>query len=83
MFPYIYYGIAAWCQATHDYLRNIFILQKRDLRLMSFAGSGSHAIPFVYFIILRVSLRNLLVRATCVVVPLELAMSSSLVWLFW
>lgn len=45
MFPYIYYGIAAWAQPAQGYLRNIFILQTRDLRLMFFAGSGSHAIP--------------------------------------
>ena len=33
-------------------------------------------------IILRVSFRNLLLRAACVVVPLDLAMSSFLVFLF-
>ena len=44
-FPHIYYGIGGWVQAAQAYLRNSFILQKRDLRLMFFAGSGSHPIP--------------------------------------
>ena len=45
IFPYTYYGIAAWGQAAQVYLRKIFILQKRALRLMFFAGNRSHAIP--------------------------------------
>ena len=43
--PYTYYGIAAWGQAVQVYLRKVFILQKRALRLMFFAGNRSHAIP--------------------------------------
>ena len=45
IFPYTYYGIAAWGQAAQIYLRKVFILQKRALRLMFFAGNRSHAIP--------------------------------------
>ena len=45
IFPYTYYGIASWGQAAKVYLRKIVILQTRALRLMFFAGSGSHAIP--------------------------------------
>ena len=57
-FPYIYYGIAAWAQAEQGYLRNILILQKRALRLMFFAGSGSHAI--VLFLAANILPRNML-----------------------
>ena len=45
IFPYTYYGIAAWGQAAQVYLRNVFILQKRTLRRMFFAGNRSHVIP--------------------------------------
>ena len=45
IFPYTYYGIAAWGQAAQVYLRKVFILQKRVLRLMFFVGNRSHAIP--------------------------------------
>ena len=45
IFPYTYYGIAAWGHAAQVYLRKVFILQKRALRLMFFAGNRSHAIP--------------------------------------
>ena len=45
IFPYTYYGFAAWGQAAQVYLRKVFILQKRALRLMFFAGHRSHAIP--------------------------------------
>ena len=45
IFPYTYYGIAAWGQTAQVYLRKVFILQKRALRLMFFAGNRSHAIP--------------------------------------
>ena len=45
IFPYTHYGIAAWSQAAQVYLRKVFILQKRALRLMFFAGNRSHAIP--------------------------------------
>ena len=45
VFPYTYYGIAAWGQAAQIYLKKIFILQKRALRLMFFAGNRSHAVP--------------------------------------
>ena len=39
IFPYTPYGIAAWGQAAQVYLRKVFILQKRALRLMFFAGT--------------------------------------------
>ena len=45
IFLYTHYGIAAWGQAAQVYLRKVFILQKRALRLMFFAGNRSHAIP--------------------------------------
>ena len=45
VFPYTYYGIAAWGQAAQIYLKKIFILQKRALRLMFFVGNRSHAVP--------------------------------------
>ena len=45
IFPYAYYGIAAGSQVAKVYSRKIFILKTRALRLMFFAGSGSHAIP--------------------------------------
>lgn len=45
IFPYTYYGIAVWGQAAQVYLKKVFILQKRALRLMFFAGNRSHAIP--------------------------------------
>ena len=45
IFPYTYYGIAAWGQTAQVYLRKFFILQKRALRLIFFAGNISHAIP--------------------------------------
>ena len=44
IFPYTHYGIAGWGQAAQVYLRKVFILQKRALRLMFFAGNRSHAI---------------------------------------
>ena len=44
IFPYTYYGIAAWGQAALVYLK-VFILQKQALRLMFFAGNRSLAIP--------------------------------------
>ena len=37
-------SIAAWGQAAQVYLRKIFILQKRVLEPMFFAGNRSHAI---------------------------------------
>ena len=43
--PYINYGILAWGQAAQTYLDKILILQKKALRLMSFAGYRDHAIP--------------------------------------
>ena len=43
--PYTYYEIASWGQAAQVYLRKVFILQKRALRLIFFAGNRSHAIP--------------------------------------
>ena len=45
IFPYTHHGIAAWGQAAQVYRRKVFILQKRALRLMFFAGNRSHAIP--------------------------------------
>ena len=45
IFPYTYYGIAAWGQAAQVYLKKVFILQKRALRVMFFADNRSHAIP--------------------------------------
>ena len=45
IFPYTYYGIAVWGQAAQVYLKKVFILQKRALRPMFFAGNRSHAIP--------------------------------------
>ena len=39
IFPYTYYGIAVWGQAVQVYLKKVFILQKRALRLMFFAGN--------------------------------------------
>ena len=45
VFPYTYYGSAAWGQAALVYLKKVFILQKRALWLMFFAGNRSHAIP--------------------------------------
>ena len=49
IFPYTYYGIATWGQAAQVFffLRKIFILKKRALRLMFFAGNRSHAIPLL------------------------------------
>ena len=44
IFSYTYYGIAAWGQAQ-AYWKKVFILQKRALRLMFFAGNRSHAMP--------------------------------------
>ena len=38
-------GIAAWAHAVQVYLRKVFILLKRALRLMFFAGKRSHAMP--------------------------------------
>ena len=45
IFPYTYYGIAAWGQAALVYLKKVFILQKRAFRLMFFAGNRYHVIP--------------------------------------
>ena len=39
------FPIAAWGQAAQVYLKKVFILQKRALRLMFFADNRSHAIP--------------------------------------
>ena len=47
IFPYTHYGIAAWGQAAQVYLKKVFILQKRALRLMFFADNRSHAIPLL------------------------------------
>ena len=44
IFPYTHYGIATWGQAAQ-----VFILQKRALRLMFFAGNRSHATPLFVF----------------------------------
>ena len=44
IFPSTYYGIAARGQAAQVYFRKMFILQKRALRLMFFAGNRSRAI---------------------------------------
>jgi len=46
IFPYTYYGIAAWGQAAQVYFRKVFILQKRALRLMFFAGNRSDLMLF-------------------------------------
>ena len=51
-------GIAAWGHAAQVYLRKVFILQKRALRLMFFAGKRSHAIPL--FVSANVSPLNML-----------------------
>ena len=45
IFPYTHYEIAARGQAALVYLKKVFILQKRALRLMFFAGNRSHVIP--------------------------------------
>ena len=45
IFPYTYYGIATRGQAALGYLKKVFTLQKRVLRLMFFAGNRYHAIP--------------------------------------
>ena len=44
IFPYTYYGIAAWGQAAQAHLRKVFILQKRALRLMFFPGNRSRGL---------------------------------------
>ena len=55
--PYLTYALAAWGQAAHTHLEQLLKLQKRAVRLMSFAHYQSHAIPlFQYFNILPIGL---------------------------
>ena len=57
--PYISYGLIAWGQAANIYLDKVLILQKRALRLMSFADSKAHSAPlFVHSRILPVTMPN-------------------------
>ena len=83
IFPYTHYGIAAWGQAAHVYLRKVFIVKKRALRLTFFAGNRSHAIPFfvsdnvtTYLPILRVriSVIFLLIHLTFIHMTLDFLM---------
>ena len=43
--PYLTHGLPAWGHAGKMYLNKILILQKRALRLLSFADVRDHAIP--------------------------------------
>ena len=47
IFPYTHYRIAAWGHAAQVYLRKVFILKKRALRLMFFARLGTDLMLFL------------------------------------
>ena len=44
--PYITYGLISWGNACKTFLDQILVLQKRALRLIYFAETNDHAIPF-------------------------------------
>ena len=44
--PYLSYGICVWGLAAKSYINKLLVLQKRALRLIYFAPSNAHAIPF-------------------------------------
>ena len=44
--PYITYGLISWGNACKTFLDQIHVLQKRALRLIYFAETNDHAIPF-------------------------------------
>ena len=46
IFPYLSYGLVAWGLAAQSHLEKILVLQKRAVRLMNFAQSRTHAIPY-------------------------------------
>ena len=46
IFPYLSYGLVAWGLAAQSHLEKILVLQKRAVRLMKFAQSRTHAIPY-------------------------------------
>ena len=45
--PYIAYGLISWGNECKTFLDQILVLQKRALRLIYFAETNDHAIPFV------------------------------------
>ena len=46
IFPYLSYGLVAWGLAAQSHLEKNLVLQKRAVRLMNFAQSRTHAIPY-------------------------------------
>ena len=44
--PYLSYGLVAWGQAAKTHLEKLLRLQKRAVRLISFAPFRSHAVPY-------------------------------------
>ena len=44
--PYVTYGLISWGNACKTFLDQILVLQKRALRLIYFAETNDHAIPF-------------------------------------
>ena len=44
--PYLTYGLISWGNACKTFLDQILVLQKRALRLIYFAETNDHAIPF-------------------------------------
>ena len=46
IFPYLSYGVVAWGLAAQSHLEKNLVLQKRAVRLMNFAQSRTHAIPY-------------------------------------
>ena len=44
--PYLSYSVVVWGRAANSHLNKLLILQKRVLRLMNFAQSQQHAVPF-------------------------------------
>ena len=45
--PYLTYGLISWGNACKTLLDQILVLQKRALRLIYFAETNDHAIPFI------------------------------------
>ena len=45
--PYLTYGLISWGNACKTFLDQILVLQKRALRLIYFAETNDHVIPFL------------------------------------
>ena len=46
IFPYLSYGLIAWCQASKSNLNKVLMLQKRVIRLVHFLPYRDYSLPF-------------------------------------